>query len=464
MMKQTAEYILKNIEIPSFSTDRKPIMLSEGTMIERRKKVVSLMHKRGLDCIVVYADLEHGSNFEYLTGFLPRFEEGMIVFHKNEKTYLLLGNENTKMVNYSRIPASLIHVPYLSLPNQPMMDDAKLSTFFQQADIRDGMNVGLVGWKHFTSMKTNNRKLFDVPHFLVQALQDIVKDNIENHCDMFIGEGGARTQNNANEIAHYEVASAMASDAVLNGLNKVEIGKSEIEIASLMNPFGQRNSVVTICATGDRFAYANLYPSDKKVQLGDKMSITVGFKGGLSSRAGYAVHNEQELPTQVQDYIPKIAAPYYGAIATWLEEIHIGMSGSELYNTIETVLPKSDYHWSLNPGHLCADEEWMSSPIYPDSTQTILSGMILQTDIIPSMPGYGGVSCESGIALADENLRQQIQQEYPQLWETFQKRRDFMINTLGIKLHDEVLPMNDTVAYYRPFFLNKKLAFVKSSD
>lgn len=464
MTKQVTNYILENIEVPTFSKDRQPIALSDGTMNDRKAKIITQMKERGLDCIVVYADLEHGSNFEYLTGFLPRFEEGLLVLHKNEEAYLLLGNENTKMVQYSRINANLIHVPFLSLPNQPMDDDSELTSYFKQAGITNTMKIGLIGWKNFTSRKENNRKLFDVPYFLVQALNDIVNDNIENHCDMFIGEGGARTQNNANEIAHYEVASAMASDAVLNGLDKVEIGKSEIEIASVMNPYGQRNSVVTICATGDRFAYANLYPSDKKVQLGDKMSITVGFKGGLSSRAGYAVHNEQELPTQVQDYISKIAAPYYGAIATWLEEIHIGMSGSELYNTIETVLPKSDYHWSLNPGHLCADEEWMSSPIYPDSTQTILSGMILQTDIIPSMPGYGGVSCESGIALADENLRQQIQQEYPQLWETFQKRRDFMINTLGIKLHDEVLPMNDTVAYYRPFFLNKTLAFVKSSD
>ncbi len=73
----------------------------------------------------------------------------------------------------------------------------------------------------------------------------------------------------------------------------------------------------------------------------------------------------------------------------------------------------------------------------------------------------GGASCESGIALADEALRKQLKQEYPALYETFMKRRVYISEVLGIHLHPEVLPMNDTVAYYRPLMLNKKLAFVK---
>lgn len=38
---------------------------------------------------------------------------------------------------------------------------------------------------------------------------------------------------------------------------------------------------------------------------------------------------------------------------------------------IESVLPKEIYHWQLNPGHLTADEEWMSSPIYPGSEKML---------------------------------------------------------------------------------------------
>ncbi|VTR51880.1 Uncharacterised protein [Serratia fonticola] len=58
----------------------------------------------------------------------------------------------------------------------------------------------------------------------------------------------------------------------------------------------------------------------------------------------------------------------------------------------------------------------MSSPIYQGSQQKLLSGMILQIDIIPSVPNFGGVSAESTVLLADEQLKLEIQRQYPQLW------------------------------------------------
>lgn len=445
---------------PDFTKNFMPVELDDETMNQRKEKVLAQMKERKLDCILVYGDLEHGSNFEYLTGFLTRFEESVLILHQDGSAYLLLGNENTKMVQYSRIKAELIHVPFFSLPNQPMDHDAKVDSYLKQAGLKTGMNIGIVGWKNFTSKVEDNHLLFDVPNYLVDAIKTI-STSIINCCNLFIGEGGVRTVNNANEIAHYEAASSLASSCMMEALDQIEIGKKEYEIATYLNRYGQKNSVVTICATGDRFANANLYPGEKEIKLGDKMSLTVGYKGGLSSRAGYAVHTTDELPTDVQDYIEKIAAPYFCAITAWLEQIHIGMSGKELYNIIEEVLPKDCFHWHLNPGHLLGDEEWMSSPVYPDSMELLKSGMIFQTDIIPSLNGYGGVSCESGIVLANHALQTQIEIVYPQLWETIQKRRFYMKNTLGIQLSDDVLPMNDTVAYYRPFFLNKNAAFVK---
>ncbi|MCB6314262.1 Xaa-Pro aminopeptidase, partial [Gordonibacter pamelaeae] len=71
------------------------------------------------------------------------------------------------------------------------------------------------------------------------------------------------------------------------------------------------------------------------------------------------------------------------AVKVWLETIKIGINGNDLYEAIEAVLPKKAYGWTLNPGHLCADEEWMSSPVYPASKEVLKSGMLLQIDIIP---------------------------------------------------------------------------------
>lgn len=459
-MNKYDEIKLKEIPEPCFYKASKPVMLSDETMQERKEKLIQSMKREQLDAVVVYCDLEHGSNFEYLTGFLTRFEEALLVVHKDGTAYMLMGNENLNKVQHSRIKAKGIHVPCFSLPNQPMEGERTLVDCLKEAEISKGMKLGIVGWKMFTSCLCENRKLFDLPYYIGQALSEIVGfDNIENRCDLFIGaEMGIRTINNANEIAHYAFGSALASDGVLDAMNLLDVGVSEMELGQCLNKYGQRNSVVSIAAAGERFEKANLYPTDKKIKKGDKISLTVGYKGGLSSRSGYALNDESELDSQ---YLDGIAKPYYYAVASWLENIQIGISGDNLYDIIETALPKEQYHWHLNPGHLVADEEWMSSPIYKGSKAVLKSGMLLQIDIIPSVSGLGGASCESGIALADATLRNQIKAEYPDLYEGFMKRRAYIEDVLGIKLHPEVLPMNDTVAYYRPFMLNKKRAFVK---
>ncbi len=137
----------------------------------------------------------------------------------------------------------------------------------------------------------------------------------------------------------------------------------------------------------------------------------------------------------------------------------MGCRGGELYAHIEQVLNKAQYGWHLNPGHLSADEEWLSSPVYPHSAETLKSGMILQIDIIPSVPGYTGVSAEESIALADAALQSNIQTAYPALWARIVTRRTYIREVLKIKLADEVIPLSNTVAYLRPFLLAKEKAF-----
>lgn len=453
---------LCNVKKPSFTKELKPVLLSDETMAERKAKVLYAMERAKLDALVIYGDLEHGSNLEYLIGFLPRFEEALLVLHKNGKAYLLLGNENLGKAVHARIQAEAIHVPHFSLPNQPMKDDADFCSYLSAAGLRKGMRTGIVGWKMFTSAYCDNRTLFDLPYYIIQALQDTVgKEQISNVCTLFIGENGVRRRNNANELAHYAFGSALASTCMLDAMDHIREGSTEMEIADRLHRYGQRHSVVTIMATGERFEKANLYPGSKQIKAGDKLSLTVGYKGGLSSRAGYAVRHTEELPAGVKDYLEVLAKPYFAAVAEWLETIRIGMKGEELYQHIERILPKKDYGWTLNPGHLIADEEWMSSPVYEGSQEVLQSGMMLQIDIIPSKSGYGGTSCESGIALADEHLRDALRKEYPALYAAMMKRREYMEEALGIHMHPEVLPMNDTVAYYRPYMLDHEAVLVK---
>ncbi|CAM4342861.1 M24 family metallopeptidase [Lelliottia jeotgali] len=434
------------------------VILSDETLLQRKAKVLSNMRQLGLDTLIVYADKEHGGNFEYLTGFIPRFEEALLVLHSTGEAVLVLGNENLKLATHARLDNRVVHAPWFSLPNQPMNNQKSLPELLTEAGVTAGKTLGLAGWKLFTGVGDDVNQMFDLPAFIVDAIRQAGEGTLQlrNATGIFIDpDGGARTTNSANEIAHYEYGANLASTAILTALNAIAPGKTEKEIASLLAAEGQPNTVVTIAATGDRFAHANLYPSDKVIQRGDKFSLTTSYKGGLSSRAAYVVADASELAPAVADYLDVVAKPYFSAVVAWLEHLHIGMRGGEMYDLIERFLPKAEYHWHLNPGHLVADEEWLCSPIGPKSDALLRSGMMLQIDIIPSRAGYAGASIEDTVALADEPLRQKLASEYPSLWERVVARRKYIGEHIGIRLPEEVLPMSNTVGYLRPWLLDQ---------
>ena len=80
-----------------------------------------------------------------------------------------------------------------------------------------------------------------------------------NATGLFISpDEGARCINSADEVAFYEAGANRASTAMLAALNSVTAGVSEKHIGARLNADGQPNSVMTIAATGDRFAKAQL--------------------------------------------------------------------------------------------------------------------------------------------------------------------------------------------------------------
>lgn len=466
-MKKYRNIAFREVVAPRLMEPEAPIVLSDETMQEHLSKILLQMETKEIDAVCIYADREHGGNFGYLTGFEPRFEEAMLVLHRDGKAYLLLGNESLRMGQYSRLDAEVIHVPHFSLPNQPMETPCSFWQLVEKAGIGPDMCVAVAGWKMFTAPADESEPLFEVPYMIIQAFKKLTgtQGSVIHGGGLFIDpHQGARVINNANEIAHYEYGATLASNCVLRAMEKIQPGATELEIAAQLAAYGQPVSVQTICATGERFTKAQVAPRDKKTALGDTFALTMGLRGGLTSRSGYVAISEADLPEPVKDYLEMVVKPYYAAAVRWYETIELGIRGETLYQAIEEILPKEQFGWSLNPGHLVSSEEWMSSPIYPHSQTKIQSGMMFQMDIIPKVPGYGGVSAEDGIALADQTLRSELKENYPLVWERICERRRYMIEELGIKLKDEVLPLSNSSGYLRPYLLDHKRAMCIQKD
>ncbi len=356
-----------------------------------------------------------------------------------------------------------IHVPHFSLPNQPMEPDKSLTELFLEAGITNGTTVGLVGWKLFTSKLEDNSLLFDIPHFIVKAVQSIVRKDgkVINATDIFIHpEYGVRVLMNTNEIAYFEFGAALGSSCMLEMIKNLDIEQREMDLAEYLAAYGQQTTVQTICATGERFTKGIVEPRNKKTKMGDQFSATVGYRGGLTVRKGYIAKNKEDLPDIDKEYVNAIVKPYFAAAASWYEKVGIDVDGGSIYELIEKIIPKSEFGWHLNPGHLIASEEWLSSPIFEASPITIKSGMMLQMDIIIKVPGHASINAEDGIAVADETMRMELANDYPEVWKRIQIRRNYMENCLGIKLKPEILPLSDTEGWLCPLLLAKDKAMV----
>lgn len=447
---------------PFFGLPKYEPKLPEGTFQKRLSKTLAAMKSHNLDYIIIYADREHFSNFDYFAGFGPRFEEGILLINKEGKAHMLLGNECINMHKFSRIPAKGILCQSLSLPNQPIDQYRDLSEMLKEIGIKSSDRVGIVGWKLIYPYY-GSRHMFDCPSFIVESVRAITgMDNTINVTDLFVHPGyGIRIINDADEIAYFEFGATYASASVQNMLLNTRVGMNELDVSKHMICGALPTACFPEVTAGARVDLGMVSPTTNEIKLGDRLQIATGLRGGLTNRKGFAAYSDAELADNAKDYMGKIAAPYYATVANWYEKVGIDVNCGEIYDMVETNYPKSKYGWSLNPGHLIATEEWMSSPIYENSEITLKSGICIQMDIIPSTEShYSAPNCEDGIAIADETLRKEIAQKHPDVFERMEARRNFMMNVLNIKLKPEVLPLSNLAGLYRPFMLNKDRAFV----
>ena len=146
-------------------------------------------------------------------------------------------------------------------------------------------------------------------------------------------------------------------------------------------------------------------------------------------------------------------------VGAWVGAARIGASGGAIHAVIQRLLPFERFGIFLNAGHLIHLDEWLSSPVYEGSEETIASGMVFQTDVIPSNPVYFSTRMEDGLAIADAALREEIAARFPEAWARIVARREFARETLGFPLAEEHLPLSNTFGIVAPYALDPRRVF-----
>jgi hypothetical protein len=454
---ELAEMTLPEFGLPSVEPTIPPTTYEARISAARQRASES-----GYAALLVYADREHFANLAYLTGFDPRFEEALLILTQDRLPTLLVGNEDMAYTAISPIELQTVLYQTFSLLSQPRSSSASLRSILHDTGLGETRvkRVGIAGWKYFTPIETSMPESWlEVPAYIVDTLRSMGCEVFNANQIFMEPEHGLRVINDVDQLASFEFAATYGSQGLRNLLFNIQPGMSEFEAFKLIAPIGLPLCYHPVVFSGERTAFGLASPSSRVMQVGDPVFAALGYWGSNNARGGFLVENEAMLASHIRDYVDKLVAPYFLAVAEWYEHIGIGVTGGELFDVIDRHLSDPFFGISLNPGHLIHLDEWVSSPIYRGSTQFLQSGMALQVDVIPATnTPYHTTNIEDGIALADEALRQAFEQKYPGAWMRIQQRRAFMQRNLGIHLKPEVLPFSNIPAYLPPFWLSPQQA------
>ena len=388
----------------------------------------------------------------WLTGFDPRFEEALVVVEPMGRPAILVGNECWGMAGAAPLAMDRYLFQDFSLPGQPRNRSRPLAEILGDTGVGRGSRVGVVGWK--TARDTPG---LEVPAFLVDELRGLTGATgaVESATDLLIDAGtGLRTINEVEQLAAMEYASCRTSQGVRNLIGSLRPGLRESDAVALLGWNGMPLSCHLMLTAGPRASLGLLSPGDRPIERGDRFTVAFGVWGALTCRAGFVVADETELPDGIADYVDRLVAPYFAAIAEWYAALHVGQTGGVLQEIIDRHLGDPFFGLFLNAGHQIQLDEWVNSPMATGSEIELQSGMAFQVDVIPATgTDYFTTNIEDGVALADAPLRAAFAAGYPEAWSRIQARRRFMSDALGISLHEDVLPFSNIPAYLPPFLL-----------
>ncbi|MCL6708444.1 hypothetical protein M8R20_15705 [Pseudomonas sp. R2.Fl] len=449
---------LKKVALPHFeAVGERPAI--PATTYENR---VNEAYKRaGVDWLAVYADREHFGNMVFLTGFEPRFEEAFLLLGPGGKRILLTGNESESYAIIAGLPGLEVAVSQtLSLMAQ---DRSKFPSFADRLcdiGLKSGDTIGLVGWKYLEPFEDEAYETaFFVPAVYVQAFARVVGQNghlRDATAIIMHPEYGLASTIDADQIAVFEWGAMRASQSVWNIVAGAQPGEREYDAARRMGYMGETLNVHTMFASNSqgRDVVGLRSATARILKRGDGVTTAVGHWGALSSRAGL-------LDTENDTFLA-IAKSYFEGLVSWYATAAIGVEGGAIYEAVVSKLAEHQLRSALNPGHLGGYEEWIHSPIRPNSTDRIKSGMPFQVDIIPTPVAAGwALNCEDPVIFADETLRTELAEKHPACAVRIEARRAFVRDQLGISFRDDILPTSNTPLMLAPFWMRSESVLIK---
>jgi Xaa-Pro aminopeptidase len=453
--------------LPDFgSAENRPEIKSE-TYLARIGRTLGKIRESGIDVLAVYADREHSANMSFLSGFDPRFEEALLLLSKDGRKKLLVGNECMGYLPSEDIGIEIEMFQDFSLMGQPRNASRTLREILTDFGITGKSKVGCAGWKtQSRSMIGLKSEAIEIPAYLVDLLRDMTgaQGNIVNANDIFMNNAdGLRIINEPEQIAFFEYAATVTSDAMLQFFKKLRVDIRENEISSVFDPRGLPLSCHTMTSFGDKAARGLSSPCDNSAELGMQFTAALGVVGSLTARAGFIASSANDVPAEARVFYEQYVCNYFSVVSAWYQSLKVGVTAGSVFAEAERMRNPELFSFALNPGHFIHLDEWTNSPFSLGNGTVLQSGMAIQADIIPiPRKPICTSNMEDGVVLADAKLRSTLASMYPEMWRRIEARRQFMKDEIGVKLDESVLPLSNIPMWLPPFALNTETVLVNS--
>jgi hypothetical protein len=348
---------LADIDLPDFGVPVQEPLIPAETYRRRLDLLRERARDKGFDYFIVYGDREHFANIAYLTGFDPRFEESLLVLDTfgREDPAILVGNEGWGYLDVSPIRDELRDILFqsFSLMGQERGDSRTIEEILGEEGLADGVRTGVAGWKYFTpSEDPNYGTVLEIPSYIADALRTLCGyNNIRNGGSILMDSSrGLRAVSDVDQLARFEYAASHTSQAMRDVIFGLRPGMTEYDAVRLMRLNALPLSAHLMLSSGPRAFIGLPSPSSRRIERGDPFTTAYGVWGALNCRAGFVVEDATELPVEISDYVEKLVAPYYEAIAGWYKRVGVGVSGGDLYKVVHDRIGDPFFGVSLNPG------------------------------------------------------------------------------------------------------------------
>ena len=357
---------------------------------ERITKTQQAVRLKDIDLLLAFSTESEPANVRYYADYWPSFETTAVLIPADGEPTLLIGPECLTVATARSKIKKIVQLIDFRESSQPEYPGSKLPTWNDVLAEFKPRNLGIAGWHMF-------------PYSIMENLRAAAGSNckISNADEIVRGLCMKKSENELNCLREAARISELGLKAVLENIKP---GMTEVQIVGLATAAMLANGAETTaypvwCCSGPNSTQAISRPSQRKVQTGEIIHLSVGAKvSGYSGSIGRPI-----VLGKCPDATRKFMQVGLDAMKLTIDNMRAGTLASEVAKKTHGFIREQGYGHTIlyGPAHGCGQMECEFPFLETSSKYTLEENMVFMIDVFLAEKDMGfrwedGVIIRSG--------------------------------------------------------------------